>query len=432
VRRAPPAAAAPRPERRRKRRLGDDELVAAAELTEAVARFQLGLPQPFDPATTARSVIADLGRADASRHMLLLHWTFVSKYAGDLDRGLEILELARQAVVDRQEDGMLPPILFQLAEAECWAGNARRAEQLLHELRVTIDDLEQTAMMESRWLYLRALVDGHLGRVAEAREAASAGLQLAREQTDPMLEIRCRAARGSLELALGDAPAAAEQLRQGAALAAARGFGQPGQFRLVGDAVEALLTSGAADEARELLAALGVRGAAADSAWARAVELRCRGLLVAAEGDLQDGLTTLRAAAQLQLGRPEVVELGRTLLAAGTLERRLKRWRSARETLGEACALFDRCDAVLWANRARQELARIGGRPAAAADLTATEQRIAQLVAEGRTNRQTAQALFVTVSTVEGALSRIYRKLGVRSRAELAHVLISGEASPRT
>ena len=73
--------------------------------------------------------------------------------------------------------------------------------------------------------------------------------------------------------------------------------------------------------------------------------------------------------------------------------------------------------------RRRSELARIGGRAPGRGELTEAESRIAALVAEGRTNREVAAALFVTVHTVEGALTRVYRKLGVRSRSELAHRL---------
>ena len=75
---------------------------------------------------------------------------------------------------------------------------------------------------------------------------------------------------------------------------------------------------------------------------------------------------------------------------------------------------------MLWANRARSELARIGGRPPSPFELTDTETRIAALVARGRTNQETADALFVSASTVQASLKRIYQKLGVRSRTELA------------
>ena len=92
-------------------------------------------------------------------------------------------------------------------------------------------------------------------------------------------------------------------------------------------------------------------------------------------------------------------------------------------TLEQALAIFERLGAPLWAEKARSELARIGGRAPGRGELTEAESRIAALVAEGLTNREVAAHLFVTVHTVEGALTRVYRKLGVRSRSELAHRL---------
>jgi DNA-binding CsgD family transcriptional regulator len=89
--------------------------------------------------------------------------------------------------------------------------------------------------------------------------------------------------------------------------------------------------------------------------------------------------------------------------------------------------VFEALPAPLWADRARAELARIGGRSASGDELTATERRVAGLVAEGRPTKEVAQALFVSPKTVEKHLSRIYAKLGVRSRAELAHRLAGKE-----
>jgi DNA-binding CsgD family transcriptional regulator len=104
----------------------------------------------------------------------------------------------------------------------------------------------------------------------------------------------------------------------------------------------------------------------------------------------------------------------------GTVERRAKRKREARDTLSRALEVFERLGAVSWAERARGELARIGGRAPSPLDLTPTEGRVAELVAAGSTNREVADALFLSIHTVEANLKRIYRKLGIRSRTELA------------
>jgi DNA-binding NarL/FixJ family response regulator len=113
-------------------------------------------------------------------------------------------------------------------------------------------------------------------------------------------------------------------------------------------------------------------------------------------------------------------ELGRTLLVLGAAQRRAKQRRAARESLAEALALFERLGAPLWAAKARAELGRIAGRPPAGDALTPAEARIAERVARGLSNREVAAELVIEVHTVEAALTRIYSKLGVRSRAELA------------
>ena len=109
----------------------------------------------------------------------------------------------------------------------------------------------------------------------------------------------------------------------------------------------------------------------------------------------------------------------------GAVERRAKRKREARETLRRALDAFEKLGAPLWADKASAELARIGGRAPALLGLTPTEGRVAELVASGSTNREVADALFVSVHTVEANLKRIYRKLGIRSRTELASRFLS-------
>jgi DNA-binding NarL/FixJ family response regulator len=116
-------------------------------------------------------------------------------------------------------------------------------------------------------------------------------------------------------------------------------------------------------------------------------------------------------------------ERGRTLLALGTLQRRARRRKAARDTLGGALGLFEGLGAESWADNARGELARIGGRTPSGGELTASERRIAELVALGRTNREVADELVISVHTVEAALTHVYRKLEVRSRTELARRL---------
>jgi DNA-binding CsgD family transcriptional regulator len=139
-------------------------------------------------------------------------------------------------------------------------------------------------------------------------------------------------------------------------------------------------------------------------------------------GDSDSAFAAFEQALREHEQLPDTFERGRTQLALGAAQRRAKQKRRARDTLTEALAVFEPVGAVLWADRVHAELARIGGRVPSGA-LTETERRIAELVAQGGSNKEVAAQLFITPRTVEGHLTKIYEKLGVRSRAELAHRL---------
>ena len=121
--------------------------------------------------------------------------------------------------------------------------------------------------------------------------------------------------------------------------------------------------------------------------------------------------------------RHEPLEYARTLLAAGAIERRAKRKAEAREALEQARSIFEQLGARLWCERARLELERTGLHRTAGRELSAAERRVADLAASGATNKEIAAELFMSVKTVEAHLSRIYRKLGIRSRTELASLV---------
>jgi DNA-binding CsgD family transcriptional regulator len=134
---------------------------------------------------------------------------------------------------------------------------------------------------------------------------------------------------------------------------------------------------------------------------------------------------------------PARLELARALLALGSSLRRSGSRREARPPLLRALELAERCGAAPVAERARTELYAAGGRPRAAAlsgvdALTVSERRVAALAAEGRSNKEIAQTLFVTPKTVEVHLSRAYRKLGIASRGELGVTLVAPGAGVAT
>jgi DNA-binding CsgD family transcriptional regulator len=263
-------------------------------------------------------------------------------------------------------------------------------------------------------------VEAHLGRADPARLEALEGLRVAEAAGEILLMIPNLSVLGFLELSLGRPAEADAYLSRAVELERAMGVREPAYFRVVPDEVEALVALGRLDEAEALLAPFEDAGRSLDRAWAMATGARCRALVLAARGDLQGASDAADEAVRQHERLPLPFELGRTLLVSGAVQRRAKRKREARDTLTQALEIFEGLGAAAWSERTRAELARIGGRAASSVDLTPTEARVAELVAGGSTNREAADALFVSVHTVEANLKRIYRKLGIRSRTELA------------
>jgi DNA-binding NarL/FixJ family response regulator len=151
-----------------------------------------------------------------------------------------------------------------------------------------------------------------------------------------------------------------------------------------------------------------------------AAAARCRALVLAQGGDVAGARASISDALAAHTRLREPFELARTSLAQGSIERRAKQKAEARATLGRAEAIFDELGARLWLDGARRELARTGLTRSLDRELTPTELRVAELAARGSRNKEIAGALFVSVKTVEANLSRVYAKLGIRSRVELA------------
>jgi DNA-binding CsgD family transcriptional regulator/TolA-binding protein len=330
------------------------------------------------------------------------------------------------AIAHGDEDSRVG-VLLHLTELECRVGNWAQAAQ---HAAACLEISEQILLHQhDAALYAKALVEAHLGRVEGAREAAQQGLELAEAGYDEIFRIQNLSVLGFLELSLGNPAEAAQLLRPLPARLTTLGWREPTVYPVWPNAIEALVTTGEMDQARAYIAEFEERAQAYGRPWGLATAARCRGLLHAADGDLLAALAAFERALKAHERVPGQFERGRTLLALGMTQRRAKQKRAARASLQQALAAFEQLGASLWAAKAQAELGRIGGRAAAAPQLTPTEERVAALVAEGRTNKEVAAALFVTVHTVEANLSRIYSKLGVRSRAELAHRLATGHTA---
>ena len=191
-------------------------------------------------------------------------------------------------------------------------------------------------------------------------------------------------------------------------------------MRFVFDDVEALVVLGELDRAERRLAGIEGHARRLGRTFALAASARCRGLISAARGETGAALEGFEQALAEHARAPRPFDRARTMLVYGGALRRSKRRRQARTVLEEAAAEFERLGAAVWLERVGDELASIGGRTSAGDELTPAERRVAELAALGLPNREIASALFVSPKTVEFHLGNVFRKLGVRSRTELA------------
>jgi DNA-binding CsgD family transcriptional regulator len=238
---------------------------------------------------------------------------------------------------------------------------------------------------------------------------------------------------GFIELSAPDASAALRYLRRALDHADALAVVVPTQFRFLGDLVEAAVLAGEVELARQVLAERLERSAARlPLPWTVAMAHRGRGLLGAATGDLAGAVGWFDRAIEVFDGTLTMpFERGRTLYLRGHAHRRAGHRRAAREDLAQARSVFDGLGAAAWRRCATQELGRLGGREPSGSVLTAAERAVAELAATGRSNRDIAAELLVSVRTVETQLSAVYRKLDVRSRGQLAAALMA-DVDPAT
>ncbi|NEC86019.1 LuxR family transcriptional regulator [Streptomyces sp. SID12501] len=329
--------------------------------------------------------------------------------------------------------------LVALTRIQVRAGDCREALRTAAHCSRT---LAGTGVQTAPALYAAALAATAGGSADEARRLAEQAVRASEADGDRLFLLRALAVLGQAELLAGDprgAAAAVEVLQRVKQLGEAMCAADPPLLHWYADLAEALVVLGETDEAGAVLHDARTRMSGDAPASVLAALERAEGLREAALGRAKEGALRLRTAVDRLRRLPLPVELVRALIALGTVERRSRRRSAARTVLREALETAKRIGAAPLAARAWDELARVdagerGGETGAGEpELTPTEARIAELVGGGATNREVAAKLFISVKTVEGALSRVYRKLGVRSRTALAHamavaVLASGAA----
>jgi DNA-binding CsgD family transcriptional regulator len=416
-------------------RLSEPWALAEPLATFAMVEFLVG--RPSDEFITEAERLQDLkllSRPEAEPtmfsgpracHGLQLLW------AGELDASRRILQEELAEYEKRGRYVVRDELLCYLAELESRAGNwtvAARHAQEAYEI-----DLESGRLLgQGHMLFPKALVAALQGDVESARSDAEEGLRLCRLNEDE-LDAACHAAvLGFLELSLSNPIATIDHLHPVLAFLDSMGTPEPGVIPCAPDAIEALISLGRLEEAEDLLNRLEKQGRDLHRPWAIATAARCRGLMSATQGEMSRAHAAFERALIEHQRVPQPFEQARTMLVKGEVERRAKQKRAAKASLEHALGAFETLGAPLWAARARADLNRLGTTVSSPGELTPTEHRIAQLVADGRKNREIADALFISVKTVEANLSRIFHKLNVRSRTELTrHIVGMHQASER-
>jgi DNA-binding CsgD family transcriptional regulator len=426
----PTAAAHARSAVRFAKQTGDQAALAEALAAQALAEFVLG----HEAAATMERA---LELESATLHLRVLrHPSFAYGYllscTDELDRAREVFRELHRRASDHGDESALPPILNHLAFVRLLAGAWEEAERLLNEA-YTVALQSGQGPSQASILSKKALLTARRGLLAEASEFAENALELSAGPAFEVARPERALARGGetaiwtlgfIELSRGNPVEAHRYLGSLRETLMGAGIEEPGELRFLPDEVESLATLGQFREAKALVDWMDqiTRRLGRPSALASAH--RCRGVVAAAGGDMRSALAALEQARTEQERVALPFELGQTLLALGKAQRRAKQRAAARETLQRTAATFERLGALGCAETARSELARIGGRTPSGGALTPTERRVAELVAVGHSNKQVAAALFVTTKTVEGNLSRIYAKLGIHSRTELARRMV--------
>lgn len=340
-------------------------------------------------------------------------------WRGEITRAREALTTLLVAADERGEPSSYALQRLHLCELELRAGRWEAAEQLLDEWAESADSALLHWPMYER---CRALARAGVGDAAAGRRWGTEAV--ARSVTSGVRWdwLEAHRALGTVALLERQAQPAVEALLPVWLHTQREGVADPGAFPVAPDLVEALVEVGDTGLALEVTARLRDLAVRQDHPWATASEGRCAATVrLGATTYDEDAVTDLEEAVRSFDRLGLAWDAARTLLALGRAQRRFKKWGTARHTLERAVAAFTTMGSPGWAEEVRAELSRVGARrPASAGALTATEQRVAHLAAQGLANKQIASTLVVTVNTVEFHLRNAYTKLGIRSRGQLA------------
>ena len=349
-------------------------------------------------------------RASAAK-ALVLAWS------GRLDEARTQMLDVRRNCIERGAESDMMWIASYTTLIDIWLGRFADAALVGEDTMERAQQLDGPNMLVIAGL-VRTAVAAYRGRERDARAEARQAIEDAQGCGAVYLTEWPIMSLGFLEVSLGNYAEALTTLRP----LLDRFHTTPGTEIMTSaylpDAVEAMVALGRLDEAEPLIDALESNGRQLDRPWMLAVGARCRSMLLAACGDLEAADHAARQAISHHQRLPMPFELARTQLLLGQLERRQRHREAAAATLRTALAAFEEMGTPLWAERARDALARTAPSPGSV--LIPSEQRIAELAASGMSNQDIAATLFISSKTVEANLTRVYRKLAIRSRAQLS------------
>ena len=397
--------------------LGNDDLTAQALAALALCQAVDGIAaagQTLDHALELEARIPYLPPARSPTFVAGLR----ALWAGDIDAARLRIGEVYQRAMDWGEESSIPDILTALSEVECRAGDWTAAAAYASSAG-QLAEAETHDRVQASALAATAMIAALRGDAAACRTAAAAGLALAGKSDSLAGMAACAWAMGLLCLGARDYEGANRELAWLCDALVIRSC-DPAVIPFVTDEIEALIGLGDLPAATATLEVYQARARELQSGPALAAALRCRGLLDAASGEVPAAIAAIDEALGLMARFTQPFDLARTQLAYGLVLRRARRWRDARQALEQASAGFAALGAPTWAAIGRQQLDRLGGRSPGSAELTEGEARVARLAAAGYTNREIATELFVSVRAVEKGLTGAYRKLGLRSRTELA------------
>ncbi|GAA1548373.1 helix-turn-helix transcriptional regulator [Kribbella lupini] len=340
---------------------------------------------------------------------------FLREREGGRDMIQQVLRDSRDGVAL----GMLPGVLFHLARDQAttdrWADAAASYDEGIRLSRETGQTTELAINLAGQaWLSARR------GRVDECRAQAAEAIGICTAREIRLGLAWSSYALGDLELGLGDVAAALAAYDRLVGILTTGGMHDP-DLSPAPELVEVYLRLGRPEDAARTARDFAEQATRKGLPWSLARAARAQGLV-------NDDEHAFETALRLHERTLDLFETARTHLAYGSWLRRVRRRVDARVQLRAAVGIFDHLGAGTWADQAAGELKATGETArrrehSSADDLTPQERQVAQLLADGHSTREAAAKLFLSPKTVEYHLRKVYTKLGIHSRAELAEQL---------